>query len=194
MARSKKTSLDRRNFLKTAAAGSVATLVATTAAPAAPQLSPVPARTLPLMSKEAETGSPSVAEVLTTDRPGADFMVDVIKSLGIEYICANPGSSFRGLHESVINYGGNQSPEFITCCHEESAVGMAHGYAKITGKPLAVFAHSTVGLQHAAMAIFNAYCDRVPVYLLLGNTIDETTRRPGVEWDAQRAGCSRHGA
>ena len=91
-------------------------------------------------------------------------MVDVLKSLGIEYICSNPGSSFRALHESVINYGGNRNPEFLTCCHEESAVGMAHGYAKIEGKPLGVFAHGTVGLQHAAMAIYNAYCDRVPVY------------------------------
>jgi thiamine pyrophosphate-dependent acetolactate synthase large subunit-like protein len=110
-------------------------------------------------------------------------MIDVFKTLGIEYICANPGSSFRGLQESVVNYGGNKSPEFITCCHEESAVGMAHGYAKIEGKPLGVFAHSTVGLQHASMAIFNAYCDRVPVYIVLGNSIDVTKRRPGVEWD-----------
>ena len=110
-------------------------------------------------------------------------MVDVIKSLGIEYVAANPGSSFRGLHESVINYGGNRSPELITCCHEESSVGIAHGYAKIESKPMAVFAHSTVGLQHASMAIFNAYCDRVPVYMVLGNTIDATMRRPGVEWD-----------
>lgn len=110
-------------------------------------------------------------------------MVDVLKSLGIEYVAANPGSSFRGLHESVINYGGNRSPEFITCCHEESSVGIAHGYAKVEGKPMAVFAHSTVGLQHAAMAIFNAYCDRVPVYIVLGNTLDATMRRPGVEWD-----------
>ncbi len=161
----------------------MATLVATTGAVAASQPTAVTPKTAPLMSKEAETGTPAVAEVLTTERPGADFMVDVIKSLGIEYICANPGSSFRGLHESVINYGGNKGPEFITCCHEESAVGMAHGYAKIAGKPLGVFAHSTVGLQHAAMAIFNAYCDRVPVYILLGNTIDATMRRPGVEWD-----------
>jgi acetolactate synthase-1/2/3 large subunit len=136
-----------------------------------------------MMSRSAETGIPASVEVLTTDRPGSDFMIDVIKSLGIEYICGNPGSSFRGLQESVINYGGNKAPEFITCCHEESAVGMAHGYAKIEGKPLGVFAHSTVGLQHAAMAIFNAYCDRVPVYIVLGNTIDATMRRPGVEWD-----------
>jgi thiamine pyrophosphate-dependent acetolactate synthase large subunit-like protein len=82
----------------------------------------------------------------------------------------------------VINYGRNQSPEFITCCHEESSVAMAHGYAKIEGKPLCVFAHGTVGLQHAAMAIYNAYCDRVPVYIVLGNTLDATKRQPGVEW------------
>jgi len=135
------------------------------------------------MPRAAEVEDPSDVEVLTTERPGSDFMVDVLKSLGIEYVAANPGSSFRGLHESVINYGGNRSPEFITCCHEESSVGIAHGYAKVEGKPMAVFAHSTVGLQHAAMAIFNAYCDRVPVYIVLGNTLDATMRRPGVEWD-----------
>ncbi len=160
----------------------MATLVANTSGASAPGSAPARA-TAPLMSREAETENPGTAEVLTTDRPGSDFMVDVIKSLDIEYICANPGSSFRGLQESVVNYGGNQSPEFITCCHEESAVGMAHGYAKIEGKPLGVFAHSTVGLQHAAMAIFNAYCDRVPLYIVLGNTLDATQRRPGVEWD-----------
>ena len=108
--------------------------------------------------------------------------MDVIKSLGFEYVCANPGSSFRGIHESIINYGGNKSPEFITCCHEESSVAMAHGYYKVEGKPLAVLAHGTVGVQHAAMAIYNAYCDRVPVYVILGNIIDVTKRAPGVEW------------
>ena len=172
--------LGRRNFLK-GAAGGVATLVASKTADAlpAPPAKGVP----PMMSRADEVEETSEAEVLTTDRPGSDFMVDVLKSLGLEYVAANPGSSFRCLHESVINYGGNQAPEFITCCHEESAVGIAHGYAKIEGKPMAVFAHSTVGLQHAAMAIFNAYCDRVPVYIVLGNTIDATMRRPGVEWD-----------
>lgn len=178
----KRVSVDRRDFLKTAAASGVATLMAGNAS-AAPLLPP-PTRVLaPRMSKAAEEDDPSDAEVLTTGRPGSDFMVDVIKSLGIEYVAANPGSSFRGLHESVINYAGNRSPELITCCHEESAVGIAHGYAKIEGKPMAVFAHSTVGLQHAAMAIFNAYCDRVPVYIVVGNTIDASMRRPGVEWD-----------
>ncbi|HZR56749.1 MAG TPA: thiamine pyrophosphate-dependent enzyme [Terriglobales bacterium] len=185
MEKSKNTRVDRRNFLKTAAAGSVGTLVANTAVAQSspPKAHSAPSHSTPKMSKQAETGNPDSVEALTTDRPGSDFMVDVFKTLGIEYICANPGSSFRGLQESVINYGGNKSPEFITCCHEESAVGMAHGYAKIEGKPLGVFAHSTVGLQHASMAIFNAYCDRVPVYIVLGNTIDVTKRRPGVEWD-----------
>src|SRR6202167_2187518 len=117
------------------------------------------------------------------DRSGSDFMVDVIKSLGIEYVCSVAGSSFRALHESVINYGGNSKPEFISCCHEESSVAMAHGYAKIEGKPLCIFAHGTVGLQHAAMAIYNAYCDRVPVYIVVGNSLDATMRNPAYgEW------------
>jgi acetolactate synthase-1/2/3 large subunit len=174
-----KTEVDRRNFLKSAAAGAAALA----AVPGTVAAQPAELRRIvPPMSPEAEIGTPSSAEVLTADRTGSDFMVDVIKSLGFEFVCANPGSSFRGLHESIINYGGNKSPEFITCCHEESAVGMAHGYAKVEGKPLAVFAHGTVGVQHAAMAIYNAYCDRVPVYLILGNIIDATKRMPGVEW------------
>jgi len=109
-------------------------------------------------------------------------MVDVVKAVGLEYICANPGSSFRALHEAIVNYGGNTKPELITCCHEESSVAMAHGFAKIDGRPIGVMAHGTVGLQHAAMAVYNAYCDRVPVYIIVGNTLDATERRPGVEW------------
>jgi thiamine pyrophosphate-dependent acetolactate synthase large subunit-like protein len=109
-------------------------------------------------------------------------MVDVIKSLDFEYVAANPGSSFRGLHESIINYGGNSRPELLTCCHEESSVAMAHGYAKIDGRPMLVMAHGTVGLQHASMAIYNAWADRVPVYLLLGNILDVAYRRSVVEW------------
>ena len=86
------------------------------------------------MSPAAETSTPPEVEILTTDRTGSDFMVDVLKSIGLDYICANPGSSFRGIHESVINYGGNQQPELLTCCHEESSVAMGHGYAKVAGK------------------------------------------------------------
>jgi acetolactate synthase I/II/III large subunit len=131
----------------------------------------------------AQPPSPAAdADAMTTDRCGADCMVDVIKAIGLEYICANPGSSFRALHEAIVNYGANTKPELITCCHEESSVAMAHGFAKIDGKPIGVMAHGTVGLQHAAMAVYNAYCDRVPVYIFVGNTLDATERRPGVEW------------
>src|SRR5260370_20175142 len=109
-------------------------------------------------------------------------MVDVLKSLGMEYCAANPGSSFRGLQESFINYGKNSNPEWLTCCHEESSVALAHGYAKIEGKPMMIMAHGTVGLQHASMAIYNAYCDRVPVYIVLGNILDVNYRRGTAEW------------
>src|SRR6202790_3594506 len=175
----RKLSVDRRKFLKGAAAGA-AGLVASASTIAAPKSLPAQSATAPMMPKELD---PSGIDVLTTERTGSDFMVDVIKSLGIEYIASNPGSSFRALHESLINYGGNESPEFITCCHEESSVGLAHGYAKVEGKPMGVLVHSNVGLQHASMAIFNAYCDRAPVYIIAGNSIDATMRRPGVEWD-----------
>ena len=121
-------------------------------------------------------------DVYTTDRPGADFMVDVLKTLGFEYVAANPGSSFRALHESLVNYGMNKTPELLTCCHEESSVAMAHGYAKIEGKPMLVMAHGTVGLQHASMAVYNAFADRVPVYIIIGNILDATFRRSDVEW------------
>ena len=181
MAKSKDTEMKRRDFLKRAAAG--AALIATPgAAPAKKSARELVKNPPPPMSAEAETGTPAPVEVLTEERSGSDFMVDVIKSLNIEYICSNPGSSFRGLHESIINYGGNKNPEFLTCTHEESSVGMAHGYAKVEGKPLAVMAHGTVGLQHAAMAVYNAYCDRVPVVIIGGNILDGTKRLPPVEW------------
>ena len=109
-------------------------------------------------------------------------MVDVIKTLGIEYVAANPGSSFDGLHESIINYGDNKKPELLTCCHEESSVAMAHGYAKIEGKPMLALVHGNIGLQHASMAIYNAYADRVPVMIIAGNWRDAGTRNNGVNW------------
>jgi acetolactate synthase-1/2/3 large subunit len=183
MAKLKKGPVYRRGFLKSAAAGTAA-LMAGPSIGKAQDSQTRKATALPSASQvAAETSAPAaLADVYTTDRPGSDFMVDVIKSLGFEYVAANPGSSFRGLHESIINYGGNQSPELLTCCHEESSVAMAHGYAKIEGKPMMVMAHGTVGLQHASMAIYNAYADRVPVYLVLGNILDATFRRSLVEW------------
>src|SRR5262245_41930373 len=179
---STKPSIGRRGFLKSAAVSGAAAFVpaAATPADAAPQISAPPSASAPTPPRETDP-SPTV-DVLTTDRPGGDFMVDVIKSLDFEYVAANPGSSFRGIHESFVNYGNNTAPEFITCCHEESSVAMAHGYFKAEGKPMAVLCHGTVGMQHAAMAIYNAYCDRVPVYIMAGNSLDATLRRPGVEW------------
>jgi len=187
---SEKRAVDRRDFLKGAAVTGAAALVPDVAEAAAPQAPAAPAQapaaqgggsaTAPVTAREVD---PVVGgEELTTDVPGGDFMVDVIKSLDFEYVASNPGSSFRGIHESIINYGNNEAPEFLTCLHEESSVAMAHGYFKIEGKPMAVLCHGTVGLQHASMAIYNAYCDRVPVYILAGNHLDATMRRPGVEW------------
>jgi thiamine pyrophosphate-dependent acetolactate synthase large subunit-like protein len=172
----------RRTFLKRAAGGAAAMAAASTPVRAQQQGQRPPAPgSAPVEPRETDPG-PESAGVLTADHPGSDFMTDVLKSLGFEYVCSNPGSSFRSLHESIVNYGGNKNPEFLTCTHEESSVAMAHGYAKIEGQPMVALAHGTVGLQHAAMAVYNAYCDRVPVYLVVGNAINATERRPGVEW------------
>jgi len=181
----RKHSADRRRFLRGAAVTGAAALVPDRVAAAAAQVpagAPSPHAQRPTPAAVRETDPHVEVEPLTTDRPGGDFMVDVLKSLDLEYVASNPGSSFRGIHESIINYGNNRMPEFLTCCHEESAVAMAQGYFKAEGKPMAALVHGTVGLQHAAMAIYNAYCDRVPVYVLAGNTVDATMRRPGVEW------------
>lgn len=196
MAKSKTPGAGRRQFLKGAAAGAAAFIATPVTAAPAPVQAPAPAAraTTPLPSAglvAAETTPPPPrTDVYTTDRPGSDFMVDVIKSLGFEYIAANPGSAFRGLHESIINYGNNKAPELLTCCHEESSVAMAHGYAKIEGKPLLVMAHGTVGLQHASMAIYNAYADRVPVVIVLGNILDGQWRRGDVEWTHSVQDCA----
>ena len=183
MKKSKKSLVDRRKFLKGAAVGGVATWVASTGVAGAAQqnLAARPATVPAIPPKEAD---PTVeVGALVADRTGSDFMVDVIKSLGFEYVAANPGSSFRALHESLINYGGNKNPEFITCCHEESSVALAQGYSAVEGKPMLVLAHSTVGLQHASMGIYNAWAGKAPIFIVLGNTLDAVERRPGVEWD-----------
>src|SRR5437899_3647937 len=156
-------SVDRRQFLQLAASGAAALAGSNTT-----------------MAQQA--GSPGTERAvndtgaLTPVRAGSDFMLDVIKSLGFEYVAANPGSSYRSLHESTINYGSNRNPELLTCLHEEAAVAMAHGYFKIEGKPMAVYAYGTVGLQHASMAIYSAVCDRVPVVLFVGNDTDAMKR------------------
>lgn len=182
--------INRRKFLSSAAAAGVAAASLSKSEPAAaeeaskPAAPAAPPTQAQLAMEYEDPAGYSAAEIddYFVKYPGSDFMVDVIKTLDVDYITTNPGSSFRGIHESIVNYGGNQRPELLTCTHEEQAVAMAHGYAKVAGKPLIMLAHGTVGFQHAAMAVYNAWCDRVPVVILGGNHYDATERRAGVEW------------
>jgi acetolactate synthase I/II/III large subunit len=164
----------RRSFLRQAVAGAGTAAVAASAGSAE-----LVAQAGAPSAKPDEPAKPPAGVI---ERPGSDFMMDVIKTLDLDYVAANPGSSFRSLHESLVNYGGNKKPELLTCTHEESSVAMAHGYAKAAGKPMGVFVHGTVGLQHAAMAVYNAWVDRVPIIMFGGNGIDANKRRPGTEW------------
>jgi acetolactate synthase I/II/III large subunit len=179
--------VSRRGFLAAAAVTGAATAVASPQATVAATSSSsasvqprAPSALAPTMRvAAAETAAPNELPRIG-GVAGSDFMVDVIKSLDIKYMPSNPASSFRGLHESLIDYGGNKMPEFLTCTHEESAAGMAHGYFKAAGKPLMTLCHGTVGLQHATMAIYNAWCDRVPMIVVGGNDLDAAHRPPGV--------------
>src|SRR5690349_2251889 len=114
---------------------------------------------------------------------GSDAIAAMLRALDIPYLALNPGSSFRGLHDSIVNYLGNERPQMLLVLHEEHAVAIAHGYAKVAEKPLAAIVHSNVGLMHASMAIYNAWCDRVPV-LVYGATgpVDAAKRRPWIDW------------
>ena len=116
-------------------------------------------------------------------RFGSDVIAQTLRALDVPYIALNPGASYRGLHDSLVNHLGNERPQLLLCLHEEPAVALAHGYAKATGKPLAVAVHSNVGLFHATMAIFNAWCDRMPL-IVLGATgpVDASRRRPWIDW------------
>src|SRR4051795_5237399 len=174
--------VSRRKFLAgVAVAGASATAAkAATPGTTAADVKRLPAAIEPMAHQVAtETAVPKEMPHLA-GKPNSDFMVDVIKSLKIDYVYSNPASSFRGLHESLINYGKNQMPEFITCMHEESSVAMAHGYFKATGKPQLMLCHGTVGLMHATMAVYNAWCDRVPLMIVGGNDADAAKRPPGV--------------
>jgi len=137
--------------------------------------------------------SPSTARDLDRPAPpaafpsaaawGSDAIADMLRALGIDFIALTPGASFRGLHDSLVNHLGNTRPQIVLCVHEESAVAIAHGYARAAQKPMAVALHANVGLMHATMAIFNAWCDRVPMLLLGGvGPMDAVHRRPWVDW------------
>jgi thiamine pyrophosphate-dependent acetolactate synthase large subunit-like protein len=114
---------------------------------------------------------------------GSDVIADALRALDIPYIALTPGASYRGLHDSIVNYLGNTKPQMLLCLHEEAAVAIAHGYAKVTGKAMVTAVHSNVGLMHATMAMFNAWCDRMPV-IVLGATgpVDAAKRRPWIDW------------
>ena len=115
-------------------------------------------------------------------RWGSDVMVDAIKACGFRYVSLNPGSSYRGLHDSLVNYGGND-PEMITCNHEKLAVGIAHGYTKATGEPMACVLHDIVGLLQGTMGIYYAYIDRAPVVVFGGaGPMAYERRRPNIDW------------
>src|SRR5881628_3184959 len=122
--------------------------------------------------------------VVTASRArfGSDVIVDLLQAFDIPYASLNPGASYRGLHDSLVNYGAGR-PEIILCTHEKIAVSLAHGYAKVTGKPMAAIVHDVVGLLHGSMGIYYAMLDRVPV-LVLGATgpLDRGRRRPYIDW------------
>ncbi|HET7340645.1 MAG TPA: thiamine pyrophosphate-binding protein, partial [Methylomirabilota bacterium] len=113
---------------------------------------------------------------------GSDLVVDLLRAVGVEHVALNPGATFRGLHDSLVNHGAG-APELILTPHEEIAVALAHGYAKARSRPMAAVVHDIVGLQHASMAIFNAFCDRAPVLVLgASGPMDATRRRPWIDW------------
>jgi thiamine pyrophosphate-dependent acetolactate synthase large subunit-like protein len=138
------------------------------------------AKESPVPDVHPETPVPAPAQ---TEVWGSDAIAAMLRALDVPYLALNPGASYRGLHDSIVNYLGNGRPQMLLCLHEESAVAIAHGYAKASGKMMGAVVHSNVGLMHASMAIFNAWCDRVPM-LVLGATgpWDAAKRRPWIDW------------
>lgn len=181
--------VDRRSFLTGVGAAGAA---GAAAAAAKPSSAAEPAAASPPGASSAEAARRIAAVEQTPEQPaadqyhvrnaGSDFMVDVLRGLGYEYVIACPGSTFRGLQESVISYAMNSRPEWITAAHEDISAGIAHGYAKAAGKPAAIMVHNTVGLQHAMMGIFNAWADRAPMMVITGNYGDAALRLPGADW------------
>jgi benzoylformate decarboxylase len=114
---------------------------------------------------------------------GSDVVAETARRLDLKYIALVPGASYRGFHDSIVNYLGNENPQMVICLHEEHAVSIADGYGKVTEKPMAVALHANVGLMHAAMPIFNAWCDRTPM-IIFGATgpVDAHRRRPWIDW------------
>jgi thiamine pyrophosphate-dependent acetolactate synthase large subunit-like protein len=114
---------------------------------------------------------------------GSDIAAQMLRRFGIRYVSLNPGASYRGLHDSIVNHLGNEKPGILVCLHEDHSVALAHGYAKAAGEPMACVLHSNVGLLHGMMSLFNAWCDRMPI-IVLGATgpVDSEKRRPWIDW------------
>ena len=173
--------VDRREFLKGAAAGAAGAAGAIVTGPAtAQQAAPANPRSGVTRPTEADARADFVppeprADARFIRNPGSDYMVDVLKALDFDYVAVNPGSAFEGLHESLINHGGNRKPEILTVLHEEAGAAMAHGYAKAAGKPMMTLMHGTVRLLHASMGLFQAWCDRVPVFAIVGQPRNPTS-------------------
>jgi thiamine pyrophosphate-dependent acetolactate synthase large subunit-like protein len=209
---SSKKGIDRRAFLG-ATAGVAGAAVGAAAGAASAAVTDETSRLAPAPQADVKLAGPSLAQLdrdagtatppaitgneKPVKRPGSDLMVQVLRDLGIEYIAANPGSSFEGLQESLVNYGEtpNVKPEFITCLHEESATDMAHGYGKAQGVPMAVLLHGTVGMLHASMAVYQAFNDQTPILMIAGrddhfiqaHTANDMAGalRSFTKWDAQ---------
>src|SRR5688572_3104367 len=212
MAKTRKTSVNRRGFLKGAAAGAAAGATALVAKLPATELEAAqaaqgqgaggqapgaPAPTAEQLARDAGNVRPP-ATVRAVNRAGSDLMVQVLKDMGVEFAAANPGSTFEGLQESIINYGNpsNTMPEWITALHEESSVTFGHGYAKAEGKPMVAVLHGTIGVQHASMSIYQAYHGRVPILMIAGRDNPPLVAQHGAadiaamvrsftKWDAQ---------
>jgi thiamine pyrophosphate-dependent acetolactate synthase large subunit-like protein len=193
--------ISRRAFLGTGAAAGAASIIpggSDAAAQVTGRTTPISLPPTPQqMEREVGDARPPTT-FRAAVRPGSDLIVQVLRDLEIEYVASNPGSSFEGLQESIINYGEipNVMPEFISALHEESAVDMAHGYGKSEGKPICALVQGTIGLQHASMAIYQAYHGRAPMVILVGrddkhflqaHTADDVAGvvRPFTKWDAQ---------
>src|SRR5665213_2457202 len=114
---------------------------------------------------------------------GSDAIAALLRAADIPYVVLNPGASFRGLHDSLVNFLGNERPRMLLCLHEDHVISIAQAYAKVTGKPLLTVVHSNVGLMHASMGIFNAWCDRMPMVVIGANgPMDAMKRRPWIDW------------
>lgn len=139
------------------------------------------------------TAKPGTASFDSVDRPegltnprlgwNSDAVAEMLRRLGVKYMALVPGASYRGFHDSVVNFLGNRDPQMLVCLHEEHTVAIAHGYAKVTDEPMAAALHTNVGLMHATMAVFNAWCDRKPVLIIGANgPLDAEERRPWIDW------------